>query len=89
MHGWEIFSVKKNKDAMFLMQLRESWKATYWCFRFSELFGFCSTDYAVTFFAKSHRHSFLFCRESVILVYYSRLPLSFDQNTEQDTLPLI
>ena len=46
------FFCKKNKDAIFLMQLRGSWKATQWCLRFSELFGFCSTDYAVTFFCK-------------------------------------
>ena len=57
------------------------------CFRFSEWFCFCSTDYAVNFFTKSHCHSFLFCRERVILVSYFGLPLSYNQNTEQDTLP--
>ena len=57
------------------------------CFRFSERFCFCSTDYAVNFFTKSHCHSCLFCRERVILVSYFGLPLSYNQNTEQDTLP--
>ena len=57
------------------------------CFRFSERFCFGSTDYAVNFFTKSHCHSFLFCRERVILVSYFGLPLSYNQNTEQDTLP--
>ena len=81
------FLRRKNKDAMFLMQLRGSWKATQLCFRFSERFCFGSTDYAVNFFTKSHCHSFLFCRERVILVSYFGLPLSYNQNTEQDTLP--
>ena len=29
-------------------------------------------------------HSSLFCKESVILVFYSRLPQSYDQNTKLD-----
>ena len=41
------------------------------------------------FSQKSHCHSFLFCRESVISVSYSWLPQSYNQNTEQDTLPLL
>ena len=35
----------------------------------------------------SHCHSFLFCKERVISVSYSRLPQSHNKNTEQDTLP--
>ena len=83
MNELEILTQK----AMFLMQLRRSLKATQLCFRFSERFCFCSTDYAVNFFTKSHCHSCLFCRERVILVSYFGLPLSYNQNTEQDTLP--
>ena len=39
----------------------------------------------LTFFSLlSDCHSSLFCKESVISVFYSRLPQSFDQNTKQD-----
>lgn len=39
------------------------------------------------FFTISHCHSFLFCKERVISVSYSRLPQSHNKDTEQDTLP--
>ena len=43
------------------------------------------TDQAVTLFLLlSDCHSSLFWKESVISVFYSRLPQSFDQNTKQD-----
>ena len=58
-------------------------------FRFSELFFFVLPIMPLLFSQKSHCHSFLFCRESVISVSYSGLPQSYNQNTEQDTLPLL
>ena len=42
------------------------------------------SDRAVTFFTLLlDYHSSLFCKESVISVFYARIPQSFDQNTKQ------
>ena len=50
----------------------------------------CFTDEAVIFFSLlSDCHSSLFCKESVISVFYPRLPKSFDQNTKQNKTPCV
>ena len=80
---------KKNKDAIFFLcnygEVRKR-RSGFRFFRTILLLFFC---YVVFFLTKIHCHSFLFCRKSVISVSYSGLPQSFNQITEQDTLPLL
>ena len=80
----EIFLKKEHEDVMFfLFKLRGTQKATQFCFRFSKRFLVSPTK-LLPFSLLSDCHSSLFCKESVISVFYSRLPQSFDQNTKQD-----
>ena len=72
------------KMSCFLFKLRGSWKATQFSFRVSKRF-FVSPMKLLPFFSLlSDCHSSLFCKEIVILVFYSRLPQSYDQNTKLD-----
>ena len=72
------------KMPCFLLKLRGSQKATQFHFRVSKRF-FVSPMKLLPFFSLlSDCHSSLFCKESVILVFYSRLPQSYDQNTKLD-----
>ena len=52
--------------------------------RRSSVLGFL---YDSLFTLLSDCHSSLFCKESVISVFYPRLPQSFDQNTKQNKTP--
>ena len=82
----EIFLKKEHEDVMFfLFKLRGTQKATQFCFRFSKRFLVSPMKLLLFFSLLSDCHSSLFCKESVISVFYSRLPQSFDQNTKQDT----
>ena len=70
------------KMPCFLFKLRGSQKATQFYFRVSKRF-FASPMKLLPYFSLlSDCHSSLFCKESVILVFYSRLPQSYDQNTK-------
>ena len=72
------------KMPCFLLKLRGSQKATQFHFRVSKRF-FVSPMKLLPFFSLlSDCHSSLFFKESVILVFYSRLPQSYDQNTKLD-----
>ena len=55
--------------------------------RFSSKRFFVSPMKLTFFSLSSDCHSSLSCKESVISVFYSRLPQSFDQNMKQDTTP--
>ena len=78
----EIFKKKNTKMPCFLLKLRGSQKATQFHFRVSKRF-FVSPMKLLPFFSLlSDCHSSLFFKESVILVFYSRLPQSYDQNTK-------
>ena len=68
----------------FLFKLRGSEKATLFCFRFSKRFLVSPIELLLFFSLFSDCHSSLFCKESVISVFYSRLPQFFDQHTKQD-----
>ena len=57
------------------------------CLRFSQRFFLVRPIMLLLFFTKSHCHLFLFCKERVISVSYSRLPQSHNKDTEQDTIP--
>ena len=80
---------KKNKDAIFFYAITGKLESGVVVLGFFERFCCCSFVMLFFFFTKSHCHSFLFCRKSVISVSYSGLPQSFNQITEQDTLPLL
>ena len=82
-------SVKRTKMQFFLCNYGEVRKRRSGNLGFFERFCCCSFVMLFFFFTKSHCHSFLFCRKSVISVSYSGLPQSFNQITEQDTLPLL
>ena len=68
----------------FLLKLRGSQKATQFHFRVSKRFFVSPMKLLPYFSLLSDCHSSLFCKESVILVFYSRLPQSYDQNTILD-----
>ena len=72
------------KMPCFLFKLRGSWKATQFYFRVSKRFFVSPMKLLPYFSLLSDCHSSLFCKESVILVFYSRLPQSYDQNTKLD-----
>ena len=72
------------KMPCFLFKLRGSQKATQFYFRVSKRFFVSPMKLLPYFSLLSDCHSSLFCKESVISVFYSRLPQSFDQNTKQD-----
>ena len=80
----EIFKKKNMKMPCFLLKLRGSWKATKFYFRVSKRFFVSPMKLLPYFSLLSDCHSSLFCKESVILVFYSRLPQSYDQNTKLD-----
>ena len=70
------------KMPCFLFKLRGSWKATQFYFRVSKRFFVSPMKLLPYFSLLSDCHSSLFCKEIVILVFYSRLPQSYDQNTK-------
>ena len=72
------------KMPCFLFKLRGSQKATQFYFRVSKRFFVSPMKLLPYFSLLSDCHSSLFCKESVILVFYSRLPQSYDQNTKLD-----
>ena len=80
----EIFKKKNMKMPCFLFKLRGSQKATQFYFRVSKRFFVSPMKLLPYFSLLSDCHSSLFCKESVILVFYSRLPQSYDQNTKLD-----
>ena len=80
----EIFKKKNMKMPCFLFKLRGSWKATQFYFRVSKRFFVSPMKLLPYFSLLSDCHSSLFCKESVISVFYSRLPQFFDQHTKQD-----
>ena len=80
----EILKKKENDDVtFFLFKLRGTQKATQFCFRFSKRF-LVSPMKLLPFSLLSDCHSSLFCKESIISVFNSRLPQSFDQSTKED-----
>ena len=80
----QIFKKKNMKMPCFLFKLRGSWKATQFYFRVSKRFFVSPMKLLPYFSLLSDCHSSLFCKESVILVFYSRLPQSYDPNTKLD-----
>ena len=80
----EIFKKKNMKMPCFLLKLQGSQKATQFYFRVSKRFFVSPMKLLPYFSLLSDCHSSLFCNESVILVFYSRLPQSYDQNTKLD-----
>ena len=72
------------KMPCFLFKLRGCQKATQFYFRVSKRFFVSPMKLLPYFSLLSDCHSSLLCKESVILVFYSRLPQSYDQNTKLD-----
>ena len=80
----EIFKKKNMKMPCFLFKLRGSQKATQFYFRVSKRFFVSPMKLLPYFSLLLDCHSSLFCKESAILVFYSRLPQSYDPNTKLD-----
>ena len=80
----EIFKKKNMKMPCFLFKLRGSQKATQFYFRVSKRFFVSPMKLLPYFSLLSDCHLSLFCKESVILVFYSLLRQSYDQNTKLD-----
>ena len=72
------------KMPCFLLKLQGSQKATQFYFRVSKRFFVSPMKLLPYFSLLLDCHSSLFCKESVILVFYSRLPQSYDPNTKLD-----
>ena len=79
-----ILKKKNMKMPCILFKVRGSWKGTQFYFRVSKRFFVSPMKLLPYFSLLSDCHSSLFCKESVILVFYSRLPQSYDQNTKLD-----
>ena len=83
----EIFKKRNMKMSCFSFKLRGSQQVKQFCLRFSKRF-FVSPMRLLHFFHSCQIVIHLcFCKESVISVFYPRLPQSFDQNTKQNKTP--
>ena len=82
-----IYYVRRTKMQCFECNYGEVGKRRSCVLGFPNDFVFVRPIMLLLFFTISHCHSFLFCKERVNSVSYSRLLQSHNKDTEQDTIP--